>query len=267
MKDRVSQLLITSVLFAASLTAQATIVTFSNEARFLAFTAATNATGPIPNVGHPIDPTLGSITFSTTSIPGDIPSGGIWFGTAGGPPVPGDDWTSLNPGNDIAIDGVENLNMQVKSPVYSLGVRFVEPQKGFCAFTCVDSTFTVNIKNDNEVVGSFRFNAPNDALSFLGIWSDREFNRVEIREPATQIINIDDEFFGEVFTGVKPAILPRVSGCEQVRGRPVVNSKIVLQQPLELGKTTGTDAMGCYQFYNVVSGKPYTVTVNGPVVP
>jgi Ca2+-binding RTX toxin-like protein len=50
-------------------------------------------------------------------------------------------------------------------------------------------------------VDTFLFNAPDDVLAFVGVWSDRPFDKVEIRDTTA---TIDDEYFGEVFTGATP---------------------------------------------------------------
>src|SRR5437762_13116443 len=97
--------------------------------------------------------------------------------------------------------------MDVASPVLALGFDFVEPAvDAQCFAPCVDSTFTVTLKNGTATVGVFTFNAPNNMLAFVGVLSDTPFTRVEIRDTT---FTIDDEFFGEVFTsdGVAPILV------------------------------------------------------------
>jgi hypothetical protein len=47
-------------------------------------------------------------------------------------------------------------------------------------------------------VGSFQFNAPNDATAFVGAWSTAAFDRAEIFETTG---DIENEFYGQVYAG------------------------------------------------------------------
>jgi hypothetical protein len=196
--------------------AQALILTFQDKAAFLAQTEASSATGSIPNLGR-IDAgtaTLGSITVSLAP-----PSERLHIGALNNQNAhyqePVQDWTLITPGNDIALSNSENLDLEIASPepVYALGFEFVEPftvgppnsNTNDCYAACFDSTFTVALKNERgETVGTFTFNAPDDVVAFVGVWSDQAFTRVEIRE-TTAAINaaptIDNEYFGEMFIG------------------------------------------------------------------
>ena len=185
-----------------ALPAQATtITTFSDKSTFLAFTGATSATGVLPNLGlisggSSASQTVGSVTFTIAA-----PSTDIYLGTQG---LLFSTWTTLLPGNQIALSGSENLNAALASPVFTLGFDFVEPlldsppgkPSGYYC-PCVDSTFTVTLKNSGATVGSFTFNAPDDVAAFVGVQSSSAFNRVEIRET---IGGIDNEYFGQVYT-------------------------------------------------------------------
>jgi len=182
--------------------ADAALVTFSDQATFLTATGASTATGALPNSGAvpPASGTVGGVTFS--SVP---PSGTLFIGAGG--IVPGDDWYVPLAGNDIAISGSENLDAVFTGLVFSFGFVFAEPDTTMPSWggSPVDSTFTVTLRNGTTLVDSFTFNAPNDTISFVGAWSDTGFNRVEIRENAD---NIDDEYFGEFFTGTTPVPVP-----------------------------------------------------------
>jgi hypothetical protein len=159
--------------------AQALILTFQDQAAFLAQTGASSATGDIPNLGR-IDSgtaTLGSITVSFAA-----PSESLHIGAGDNPNVRNGDWTLLTPGQDMALGGSENLDHEVASPVYAFGFEVVEPSDRDCYAPCVDSTFTVVLKDGADTVGAFTFNAPDDELAFIGVWSDTPFTRVEIRE-------------------------------------------------------------------------------------
>jgi len=180
----------------------ATVVIFDDKSAFLSSTGATNASGPIPPLGSGPPPPLGflpantpktlrSVTFSATA--------GLWFGVVGEPEI---NWTRLLPGHEIAVNGVERLDVSLAAPVFSYGFDFVEPQFGpNINAPFVDSTFTVSLFSDATPVGAFMFNAPNDIAAFVGVWTDMQFNKVQIREI---IGGIENEFFGMVYTGDRP---------------------------------------------------------------
>jgi len=125
------------MLLFLSLHTQATIIdTFGERTTFLSATGATRATGPLPNLGGVGPTTVGDVTFSKAP-----PSSGFWIGGTSF------DWTPINPGNDIAVDGIENLNVDLANSVFALGFDFVEPSVD-CAVPpdlCRDSTFEVTI--------------------------------------------------------------------------------------------------------------------------
>ena len=180
--------------------AHATTITFDDKAAFLAATGATSATGPLPDLGGPFSSrTVGSVTFSGASF---------FIGAAGVAGVPGD-WYSLLPGNDIAINDVENIDVDFSSPVFSMGFDFAEPDTTIPVpygnqgnpFG-IDSTFMVTLKLGGALVDTFSFNAPDDVVSFVGVWTDSAFDRAEIREI---VGGIDDEYFGEFYSGTRPA--------------------------------------------------------------
>lgn len=169
----------------------ATVTQFKDKAAFLTATSATNATGPLPDIGA-ISPgssyTIGNLTFSSPNV--------FTMGPSYSHPD-GEDWTPLLPGNDLAINDVEDLNIDLKAPVYAFGFDFAEPTDKTCYTTCYDSTFKVTLKNGAETVNSFRFNAEDAKAVFVGVQSDTPFNRVEIRDVTA---TIDDEYFGQFYT-------------------------------------------------------------------
>ncbi len=183
--------------------AHAALVTFSDQTTFLTATGAGPATGALPNLGAvpPASGTVGSVTFSSVA-----PSGTLFIGAGG--IVPGDDWYVPLAGNDIAISGSENLDAVFTGLVYSFGFVFAEPSSSTMppwGGSAVDSTFTVTLRNGATLVDSFSFNAPDDVISFVGAWSGTAFDRVEIRETTG---GIDDEYFGEFFSGTTPVPVP-----------------------------------------------------------
>lgn len=60
-----------------------------------------------------------------------------------------------------------------------------------------------------------------------------------------------------------------VSGCIKVRGVPIVGSKVRLKQKGEKAQKTTTDANGCFEFKQIVSGKKFKIKirVEGSQVP
>jgi len=150
------------------------------------------------NAINEIKNTLEATNSRITEFTITPPSLELFIGAAGVSGVPGSDWTTINPGPDIAISGIENLNADLSSTVFALGFDIVEPTTGFgCNNTCVDTTFSAILKNGPTTVGSFQFNAPDNVLAFVGVSSDLPFDRVEILDITA---NIDDEYFGEFYT-------------------------------------------------------------------
>jgi len=197
-----------------------TIIQFNDQATFLAATGATCATCPMPNLGL-VGLAGTPVVVNTVTITSVAPSIDLFIG-ASGTGVPNGDWTSIIPGNDIAISGTENLDIAFAAPVFSMGFQFYEPtcnnknDGNNCGLGAlgqveigtdvpngaeIDSTFTVTLKNGVNTVASFQFNAPDDVFAFVGVHSDMAFDKVEIRE--TVGVN-DDEHFGEFFTGTIP---------------------------------------------------------------
>jgi len=187
-----------------------------DKATFLANTGATSATGPLPdlgNVGTNIPTTLGSVTIKSIAPSSDLYVGAENILTDLGF---NKDWTSLIPGNSIAISASENLNATFASPVYSTGFEFVEPTCGRFATLCTgdqtddigvnfasvaDSEFQVDLSLGLTPVGSFTFNATDDVLSFVGVASDEPFDTMIITENDGNLaIHGENEYFGQFFT-------------------------------------------------------------------
>ena len=211
--NKLFPLIVFSVLLlipAGTQNVNALITTFDDKPTFLATTGATSATGPLPDLG--LIPggggavqTVGQATFSITP-----PSSQLYIGTAGQVGIVNNDWTLRLAGPDIAISDIENLNVDLSNPVFSFGIDFTEPEfdpNVGAAF--VESTFTVTLLNGAVIVDSFSASRPNDSAEFLGVWSDSIFDRVEIRETTG---GLENEFFGEVFTGTTPLFERTVAG-------------------------------------------------------
>lgn len=170
--------------------ASAAVAHFSDKTTFLNFTEATSATGAIPNLGAAgAQVTLGSVTLDTFGNDTCPSYCNLWVGAS---------WTDLLPGNEIAIDGRESIDVRPASTVNALGFDFIEPTDlASCAAPCVESTFSLALKRGAATIGSFSFNVPNDTAAFVGAASSLAFDRVEIRETAG---DIDDEFYGQFYT-------------------------------------------------------------------
>jgi hypothetical protein len=183
---------------------------YNNAAAFLADTAATSATEPLPSlIGSRLSAHIGSVTFS------DVNGFGFWVG--GLESYTPSDWTTLLPGHELAINSVENLNIAFDAPVFSAGFDFAEPGSQIGAtspsspyandaqYPFYDSTFSVTLKLNGAVVGDFNFNAPNEAASFVGVWTAAAFNQMEIREVSG---DIEDDYFGQFYTGTVALPVP-----------------------------------------------------------
>ena len=185
------------------------VKTYYNKAAFLAATSATSATGPLPDVGtvldSSVDPsgtfTLGSVTFGLTFGSDNVAIGAL--DTTAAP-----DWYPQTPGNDMAL-GWERLQVSTSGPVYSFGFDIVEPDLTMPSFggTPEESTYEFLLFDGPLLVGHVLFDGtkiPNDVETFIGVWSDKPFDRVVINDISG---SDDDEFLGEFYTGTTP------SGC------------------------------------------------------
>ena len=177
----------TSVAFPVTSAAGSGLAVFNNRIAFLTATGATNATGPLPNLGL-VDggPTVGRVTFSLAPGGNTLSIGGAF------------DWYPGLPGNDIAL-GYENLQVSFASPVTAMGFLFVEPNQTVQPVGGIpaDSPYLVTLFNGEVQVGSFSFNAPDDQIAFVGVSSSTPFTRATIIDSTG---NADDEYFGEFYT-------------------------------------------------------------------
>lgn len=166
--------------------AGAAIVVYFDKADFLSATGASSATGPLPNLGYAgASATIGSLTINAPST--------FFVG-----PVYSPDST-----NSIAINGPEDLDVFSAAPVHSLGFDFYEPTWLTFGNCCLaPSTFQLTLGTGEY----FTFDAPDDAWSFIGVHSDAAFSSAAIREIAG---GIDDEYFGEFYTGTRPLAGPQ----------------------------------------------------------
>jgi len=150
----------------------AALITFDDMTEFLTATGAT-LTDPLPNVGMIPGGSGGSLTVGDLTFTITLPSYEFFSGSIDRffNPNP---WTDLIPGNQIAISDIENLNVDLVNPVYSLGFEIVEqdiynPNGISTGVPSIDSTFAVTLLNDATFIASFTFNAPDDVAAFVGV--------------------------------------------------------------------------------------------------
>jgi len=171
-------------------TAGATTFTYAdNKAGFLSATSAVSI-GALPSSG-------GSGTVVGLASFTDGPSASIAFGF----------FSNEILGNSIGISGVENFNVSFSTFIYAIGLDIHEPSYVGgtslplgCNATCTDTTFEIQLLNGSTSVGSFVYNAPDDAgagsggpLGFWGVHSSLPFNNIRVRDVTN---TIDNEFFG-----------------------------------------------------------------------
>ncbi len=163
-------------------------------------TAAGPTTGvPLPNVGNvgtgPY--AVGPLTFD--SLSGDLYLGGAFDST-------------LIPGTDTAISGVENLRIDIAGGTTAFGFYLHEPTANTgtvdaCNTTCVESVFSIFAYSGGSQVGVMSFSPANDVANFVGFVHAGGFDTIQILESRG---TNDNEFFGGfVIAAVPvPASLP-----------------------------------------------------------
>ncbi len=185
----------------------AQVQTFSDRQAFLAASQA-EAQPAWPNLGHMSGGAGASFHLGLVSLSVSAPSSGLWIGS-GNHSLVGPDWTTLVAGNDVAIDGQENLNIAFDRPMRAFGFDFAEPTTATVLYQpcsqgcpCSNSTFRVTLWRDGSIAATFDFNRPDDTAAFVGMVSEVAFNRAEVREMGG---SCDDEYFGQMYTRVSCA--------------------------------------------------------------
>lgn len=211
-RSTVGVVVLVAVCAVVSSTASGSLITFTDQSSYLTQTGSA-ATAAVPNVGLVTPPyTVGDLTFS-------LGPGAISMSVG----MPGGDFTVRTVGNDIALSGLEDLNVDLASAVFAFGFEFVEPENDpNVNGPFVDSTFQVTLLAGGVAVGSFTYNAPNDTFAFVGAWSDQAFDRVEIREI---VGNVGNEFFGQFFTGTIPMPEPTAIGLLMIGGSALLRRR------------------------------------------
>jgi hypothetical protein len=181
----------------------ATVSTFSTLASFQTSTGATAATGPLPTSSSNFSSaTVGSVTFSTpvaqfvtwSTLLAAVQTGGVLVVSNGA--------------GDVGGTNNDGINAQFAAPVYSAGFRFHEPGSSTalidgCNTTCVNSQWSLRLMSGATLVAAVPWTFPKDQATFVGVWSDTAFNRLEIRETAG---GDDNEFYGQFYTGLAAAV-------------------------------------------------------------
>ena len=162
---------------------------FEDRQTFVSTTLGADVSGPLEEC---VGLTCGDISFSTGII-------GCW--------------TPLLDGDDLAISGVENFDVDFDRPVFAFGIEMVEPTNptgdctiGGCNTTCTQSTFRVTLfeQQGGAQIGPHQFFNPRDNFAtFIGVASTEPFRHVEIRETSG---SDDNEHFGRVYASSRPLI-------------------------------------------------------------
>jgi hypothetical protein len=155
--------------------ARAQTQVFTDQGTFLGATGAVPEP-PIPDVGL-VGRTgatygLGHLTFSVSTTDTEV---ALFLGEV----------TTINPGNEVSLSSVEDLDIQIDHAVFGFGFFFVEGTgEGFCSVPCpcVDTTFRVRLLRLGAEVGTFEFNAPDNQLAFYGVRTCSPFDHVEFRD-------------------------------------------------------------------------------------
>ncbi len=179
--------------------ASAQVTSFTDHATFLGQTGAL-AEPEIPNVGligrEGTSFTLGDMTFVVSATDTQVA-------------LIMQEWTALNTGNEVIMSSVEDLDVFIDHPVYSVGFHFVEGTSSpdYCSTPCpcTDTTYRARLLLQGAPVGEFQFNAPDDALAFYGLWSCQPFDHVEFRDLSGQC---DNEVWGRFWLGATPGCGP-----------------------------------------------------------
>jgi hypothetical protein len=155
-----------------------------DEELFRAATDAMVVTG-VDADGVPLPlPDLGAVKRRVTLGAVKLKAKGLFVGAGGDPTVTDGDWSALLPGPDIALTGrrKKKVELRFSAPIFSAGFEFVEVETGpNVGPEFDDATFTLKLKRGRKTIAETTFNAPNDVVAFVGLWSGQLFDRMEIR--------------------------------------------------------------------------------------
>jgi hypothetical protein len=190
--------------------AQAVVITFSDQAEFVAATDSGLQTLPNVPFRSGLDTPPGAYG---TSIPGQF---SISAATPSGlnTIAAGASLTSFNldpTDNFIGKSGEEEYNIAPLAALtmYAFAFTVYEPTGpqllNGCNSTCTESEFSIRLMSGTSTLSTEILRPDNDEFDFLGFWSSERITRVEIREtaedPTKTGLLADNEFFGLFYTG------------------------------------------------------------------
>lgn len=166
------------------------------------------AAGALTEIALPDSGLVGTGPVDVDPLTFDSLSGDLYFGGVFG--------STLIPGNDTAISGVENLQIDINVSTTAFRFFLVEPttDSGLidaCNFVCVQSTFMIEAFRGGLSLGSAIFDPLDDFANFVGVFDAGGIDRVRIIET---VGTADNEFFGAFAIAAVPvpAGLPLLIG-------------------------------------------------------
>ena len=166
-------------------------------------------------------PTAAVVLPDSTGGVSSISAGDLTFSISGSATNmltgPNDDyWSTVIPGNDLAISGPEDFTISFGTAVNAFSFLMHEPTLGTppgptnpdtCNTTCFNSLFNFALYSGATLLGSFNFDAADDAAQFVGFTSATAFDRVVVDDVRG---TSDNEFFGQfrVSAPLAPVPLP-----------------------------------------------------------
>lgn len=208
------------------------------------------------------------------------------------------DGAFLNQGSESGILGEISIPLKPGINTFTLFGNMTLPGNAFYgAILFFDGAQTppqVAVYNANGTLGSFLvqpagttiMGGANGGLFFdkapgTSVYIAPDGTKVEVLSFVINSMssNVDKISFGQIgpdgtpdttaqlILNVTPPSPGDIFGCIELKGQPVIGSNISLRQPRERIQITQSNAEGCYQFDRVLSGKGFTLTIQGPRVP
>lgn len=167
----------------------------------------------------------------------------------------------------IAIDGVGNA--YITGSTSSSDFPTVSAVQGALA-GYQDDTFITKLSSDGLNIVYSTYLGGNGRETGYSIAVDPFGNAYVTGETTSSdfpTLNPIDGTYGGSGNAFVSKIAPDLSGCINLKGSAVTGSAVTLKQTAVPTQNTTTNNVGCYHFDKVVSGKTFTITINGPVVP
>jgi hypothetical protein len=197
--------LVALVTLAWTARSEAIVITFTDQATFVAQTGSHLLT--MPNVSANNFTITGEATFDNFTVGGLIT----------GPQVEATYFNIPATPNYLAKSGTESFDVVPVAGTYALGFSIYEPTSSVllngCNATCVDSTFVVTLLSGAASLLAHTLQPADQAFSFVGFWSSDPITSVQIRET---VGGIDNEFFGDFYRGTaQQGAQPPVTGVPE----------------------------------------------------